>query len=304
VRFKNDIGWGPTTHYRIGVDTESPLPFELTTNESIVSDDPNLVLYFKTTDAISGISKYQIKTGSGDWEIIPVKDFKGSFTHHDGEPGKHVIIVRAVDGAGNSIEDSLEHEVLPLASPTFTFATDKLFSDEAKGLSFKGTARASTEIILLIKQGDALVSSNTVSVNKDGNWEFTYSEPLRNGRYTASIQNKDLRGALSLTVTAPEIRVTGRYTSTIIVLVVVLFTTIIVGYLFYKNRRARTALRIQVAERDAANVFKMIEADVAKLQDAQKTSTVADEEFIAEKLKKNVGKMGSYIKEEIDRAKE
>ncbi|KKT29906.1 MAG: hypothetical protein UW17_C0029G0001, partial [Candidatus Nomurabacteria bacterium GW2011_GWD1_44_10] len=41
-----------------------------------------------------------------------------------------------------------------------------------------------------------------------------------------------------------------------------------------------------------------------KLEDAQKTPTPADDEFIADKLKKNVEKMGSYVKNEIGRAKE
>ena len=35
VRFQNGIGWGATTHYRIAVDTHPPLPFAVTSDESI-----------------------------------------------------------------------------------------------------------------------------------------------------------------------------------------------------------------------------------------------------------------------------
>jgi len=30
VQFKNSIGWGPTLHYRIGIDTAPPLGFSVT----------------------------------------------------------------------------------------------------------------------------------------------------------------------------------------------------------------------------------------------------------------------------------
>lgn len=304
VRFRNDIGWGPTAHYRIGVDTEPPLPFELTSNEKTLSDDPTLVLNFKTSDAISGISKYQIKTDGGDWATILIKDFKGTYTHHDDEPGKHTIFVRAVDGAGNSIEDSIEHEVTPLASPTFTFVTTKLFSDEVRGLTFRGTGLPSTEILLLLRKGEAIVASSTIPVDVNGNWELTSSDLLLSGRYIATIQNKDARGARSLVVTSDEIKVTGRYTTVITIALILLLGSLIAGYIFYKARRERTSLRVQVAERDTANVFNMIKTDIQKLQDAQKTETPVDDEFLAEKLKKSVEKMGSYVKDEIGRAKE
>lgn len=195
-------------------------------------------------------------------------------------------------------------EVLPLTSPTFTFFTDKLFSDEVKGLSFKGTALPSTEILFSLKKGVSLISSNTVKVDANGNWEFTFTDSLRNGRYIASIQNKDARGALSLVVTAPEIVVTGRYTNAIITLIILLIGALFGGFWFYERRRERTALRVQVAERDTANVFKMIETDIEKLNKARSTETPADDEFITEKLGENVKKMSTYIKDTINRAKE
>lgn len=304
ARFKNDIGWGVTTHYRLAVDTKPPLPFEITSSESETTDNPTPTFTFKASDALSGIREYRVRVDNENWTTISGKDFKGSYKLTNQNPGKHHLLIQAVDNAGNSIENSLDYETLPLESPTFTFATDKLFSDEAKGLSFKGTALPSTEILFLLKNGNALIAESTVAVNAQGNWEYTFSDPLRNGRYMASIQNKDARGALSLVVTSGEIQVTGRYTNTIIILLVVLVSALVGGYWFYKARRERTALRVQVAERDTANVFKMIETDIDKLNKARGTETPADDEFITQKLGENVKKMGSYIKDEIGRAKE
>lgn len=304
MRFENSIGWGDTTHYRIAVDTQTPLPFEITPKESETSDNPTPTFVFKANDALSSIKEYRLKIDNEDWIVVSEKDFRGSYQLPHQNPGKHHLVVQAVDQAGNSIENSIDYETLPIASPTFTFVTDKLFSEEAKGLSVKGTALPSTEILLALKQGDTLITDSTVSVDANGNWEFTFSDPLRHGRYIASIQNMDARGALSLVVDSPEMQVTGKYTNIILISFIALAGVIIAGGFIYKRRRERTALRIDVAESDATKVFKMIEADVEKLNRARETATPVNTEFAIKKLEEDVKKMGGYVKEEIKRAKE
>lgn len=206
--------------------------------------------------------------------------------------------------AGNSIENSINHEILPLAAPTFTFVTASIFSDEAKGLTVKGTALPSTEMILSLKQANAVIRSITVPVDAQGNWESTFSDVLRNGSYVVSIQNRDARGALSLVVDSTKIKVSGKYTNIIITAIIILTGALFGGFWFYERRRERTALRLNVAEGDATKVFNMIETDIEKLKAARATSTPADDEFLTQKLGDSVKKMGGYIKEEINKAKD
>ncbi|MBI5400819.1 MAG: hypothetical protein HZB12_01750 [Candidatus Yonathbacteria bacterium] len=303
VRFKNSIGWGQTAHYRIAIDTQPPLPFQITTNESEVSDNPAPTFIFKTSDALSGVSEYRARAGAGNWIIIPAKDFKGSFALPIDNPGKYRIIMQAVDRAGNSIENMIDHETTAIASPTFTFVTAKLFSEEAQGLSIKGTAIPSTQILLTLKQGDATIASSTLPVDMQGNWEYTFSDPLRNGTYAVSIQNIDMRGAHSLVVNSPDIQVTGKYTNTILISFVVLAGMIVAGTWYYRKRREQVDLRLDVAESDASKVFKMIENDIEKLNNARETETPADDDFAIQKMKDDVKKMGGYVKEEISKAK-
>lgn len=303
VRFRNNIGWGPTAHYRVAIDTQPPLPFQITTNESESSDNPAPVFIFKTSDALSGLLEYRMRAGTGNWVVIPAKDFKGSFALPINIPGKYHIIIQAVDRAGNSIENSIDHETTAIASPTFTFVTEKLFSNEAQGLSVKGTSLLSTDILLSLKLGDAVIASSTIPVDAQGNWEYTFSDPLRNGTYTASIQSRDQRGARSIIVDSPGIQVTGKYTSITIVTFIILVGAIIAGAWYYKKRRAQTALRIEVAESDASKVFKMIENDIEKLNKARTTETTADDDFVIQKMSENVKRMGGYIKEEINKVK-
>jgi len=60
VRFKNNIGWGPTAHYKIALDTEPPLPFDITVTTGESSDDPSPVLMFNTGDGLSGVGSYTV----------------------------------------------------------------------------------------------------------------------------------------------------------------------------------------------------------------------------------------------------
>lgn len=304
IRFKNDIGWGATSHYRLAVDTKAPVPFEITSSESETSDNPTPSFNFKTSDALSGLLEYRARIDNENWTTVPLKDFKGAYRLPNQTPGKHRLTVQAVDNAGNSIENAVDFEILPLASPTFSFVTESLFSEEAKGVTAKGTALPSTEILLSLKRGTAIITSTVIPVDAQGNWEFTFGDPLRNGSHVVSIQNRDARGALSLVVNSNEIQVAGKYTNIIILSFIVLLGAIVGGWWFYKTRRERASLRLDVAESDTAKVFKMIEADVEKLKKADTTPTPADDQFIAQKLGENVKKMGAYLKEEIQRAKE
>lgn len=307
VRFMNNVGWGPTTHHRLSVDTQPPLPFDITSDDGATTDNPSPTIKFKTSDTLSGISHYRLKLNNEQWETISAKDFTGSIQPIHKEHASndhHNIIVQAVDHAGNSIENSISQDITPLASPIFTFISTKLFSDETRGLTAKGTALPNTEILLSLTSDGAVITSGIVSVNNEGNWEYTFAELLRNGKYLVTIQTKDSRGALSDIVLSPYITVTNKYTKSIILLFAILLGALVGGYYFFKKRRERTALRIDVAGSDTSKVFNMLQADIEKLKKAQGTATTADDAFMIEKMEADLKKMGKYVEKEITRAKE
>lgn len=315
VRFKNDIGWGTTAHYRLGVDTQAPIPFEVTLSESTPSDNPLLILKFKTTDSLSGVKEYRIVIDGANVDTVAASNFTGSYKLPLQTPGKHHLTIRATDFAGNGIETSFDFETLPILSPAFTFVPSTFFSDELKGLTLKGTSPASTTVHIFLKREDAIVAENTLTPDTHGNWEYTESDPLRNGTYTAIIQAKDVRGALSLSVTSSKITVIDTpvltigslslgKNGTIILLIFILLIGFGLWYMIYKHRLEKTALRVELAESDTAKVFKIIEHDIDNLDKARGTPTSVDDQFASSKLRGNVKKMGEYLKKEIGRAKE
>lgn len=315
IRFRNTEGWGETAHERLTIDTKAPLPFTITSSESESSNNPSPILSFKTSDPLSGISEYQVRINRDAWVTIPLSDFTGSWKIAPLAPGVHQITVRALDRAGNSIESSISQETLPITSPSIVTTTERLFSDETKGLSVQGTALPNTEIILTLTMGEINIEERVIPVDMRGNWEYTYGEPLRNGTYKATVTNRDVRGARSLAIESAEMYVMERpiiqlgkvsigKNGALILLLLLIAGGFTAGYLFFKARREKIALRISLAESDASKIFNVINADIEKVDNARSTETPVDDEFAVNKLRENAKKMSGYLKKAIGRAGE
>lgn len=317
VRFQNNIGWGPTVHYRLAVDTAPPIGFELAVPEGEATDNPTPTLQFKTSDALSGLKEYQIRIGEGDSIKIPAAEFQGSFVLPQQAPGQHTVAVKAMDEAENSIEDSVTLDILPIASPAITFVSKQVFSGEEAGLTVKGTALPNVNVLLtvrkMLKQEKSEVVAKGVARTDDrGNWEFTFVEPLRNGRYVVEAQSQDARGALSLIAESSEIRVKskpiiqigafqlgmGGAALSLLLLLVAGFGS---GAWFYRRRQEKLTLRVGFAESEISKIFKLIAEDVARLSAALKSPTTGDDEYALKRLQDNITKMGFYLKKGIEK---
>lgn len=313
ARFRNNIGWGPTAHYRIAIDTQPPLSFKINGLEGETTDNPSPMIEFQTNDALSGLSEYQIKINGGQAIIIPATDHKGIFELPLQEPGIKQISVKAFDFAGNSTEDSMAIEVLPIASPVITFITKEFFSNEEAGLILKGTALPSTNVLLNVYRVSGQVAATGVARASDqGNWDFTFEKPLQNGQYIVKAQGQDDRGALSLIVESEIITVKSRPIIQIgslqlgkgaiaLMLLFVLLASALGGTWLYRQRQKKIALRVEFAQSEAAKMFKLIEQDVERLSKAKETPEPSDDEYALKSLQSTVQKMGAYVKKGIEK---
>ena len=314
ARFQNDLGWGPTAHYRLAVDTAPPLGFEITMVEGEATDHPAPTLQFKTADALSGLKEYQMRIGDGDLIKIPASEFNGTFHLPLQAPGTRRITVKAVDQADNGIEDSVILEIIPIASPTITFVTKELFSDEEKGLTVKGASLSNTDTLLRLYRKEALVAEGAARPDDNGNWEFTFDKPLSNGRYKIIAQSRNARGAVSLAIESVEVRVKSKPIIQIgflqlgkggaaFVLLLLLVAGFAGGILFYKKRQEKLALRVRLAEGEVAKIFKLIMQDAEQLSKASQTATSADDEYASARLRENIHKMEAYLQKGLEKIK-
>lgn len=317
ARFKNNVGWGPAAHYRIAIDTKPPLPFEVSVAEGETTDNPAPVFHWKASDALSGLKEYQLRIDDREAIVLPAAAFAGAYALPLQVPGTHTVVVRAVDEAGNSVEDGVNLTILPIPPPAISFVTRELFAEEERGITIKGAALSGINVLLrverLLRSGKKeLAISGTAHVDDTGNWESTFVGPLRNGRYRVTAQAQDGRGALSLVVDSPEIRVKSAPIVQIgslqlgkggaaFLLLFLLFGSFGGGAWFYKRRQGKLALRVWLAESEVTKIFSLILADAERLSRTLQGVASADSLYALKQLQENTKKMGAYLKKNLEK---
>jgi hypothetical protein len=314
ARFKNNVGWGPVANYRIAIDTQPPQPFKADILEGPSTDNPSPTLRFRTNDGLSGLENYLVRIDGGD--LIALPPDTGEFKLPLQPPGKHVILVKAADKAGNSTEDSVDLEILPIASPTVNLINKDIFAGEGN-LAVGGTAIANIELLLSVKDlKNKIFISEAIKSDAKGNWEKIFDQPLRNGKYKIEAQARDSRGALSLPATSEVFKVSPKPLFTIggfgvtqgalfSGLLVILLGGFGAGWFSYRLWRVQLERKAIVAERDVAGAFDVVRGDLdqmlAKYADRRVDEREAAEiEFRLKKIKANLEKTQKYIEENID----
>jgi len=316
VRFKNNVGWGPTLNYRLALDRTPPLPFDITVKEGETTDVPNPTIMFSTGDELSGIGGYAVRVDGN----LPIDTSSTVFTLPLLDPGQQVILVTARDLAGNTTEKSIQLDILPIASPVITGVNKDIFLGEGK-LEIQGTALAGAVIGLTLKQktGD-IVLSTKIHADQDGNWIFRFDQALKKGLYFVEVVAEDGRGAKSLVVKSDQIKVRERPLLVIggievtqlgffIGFFIALALAFGAGFLSYRLWRKQVGYRVTLAARDVSAAFGTIGKDVDKClahyADGQIDAREAqDMQYVLKKIKTSIDKTKTFIVENIEEIKD
>ncbi len=307
VRFKNNVGWGPAAHYRLAIDAIPPLPFEIKSSEGPRTDNPSPAITYKAVDQLSGIDFYSIRIGSGN--LINTND--ADYVLPLQSPGKHLIRVNVRDKAGNATEKTLELEILPIVSPSIFSVSKNIFVGEGE-LAISGKTLPLSEVILYIKEKKGKpVYSAVVGGDGDGNWAAILDYSLKKGEYFIEATGRDSRGALSLPVKSELFRVREKPLLVIsgigivalwfyVGLVAVLLIGIAAGWIAAKIEKKQRGRKALIAERDAGNLFQLIEKDLERILASFSDKKIDEREleeikFLANQAKDAIGKMKKYI---------
>ncbi len=117
LRLKNEKGWSNTSHYKIKVDSNAPYSL-IVKERKLESLDYKTTFDYQAIDELSGIKQYEFVINNREPEIVPLSQAeRGVYETPTLFPGSHQIIIRAVDWAGNTIEQKLIFEISsPLTS--------------------------------------------------------------------------------------------------------------------------------------------------------------------------------------------
>lgn len=319
IRFRNNEGWGPITHFRFQVDTQKPDYFDI--KEVLRKDDtdPRVKFIFDAKDKTSGIDYYGIVIDGknfGEW-----KD-DGSHTYITPAlgPGEHTMVVKAIDVAGNEIANSINFKIDSLWPPVITEYTDELESGEL--LFVKGNAGyPDAKITIWLQRLDDKPVSYEVISDKENSFSFVTEEKFKNGVYTLWVIVTDDRGAISdeenservtILIRRPPLLAFGIIAmdvlSVTIPLIALIFTLIfMLWWSKHKYNMFRKRLRKEVNEADQAlhKAFDLLRIDVKEqiklLEKTKKNRRLTmEEKKIMKILKDNLNDAEKFVAKEIE----
>lgn len=309
VQLRNQAGWGKVSHFKFQIDTQPPKPFKIEAKEEKETTNPQPTLLFETTDEMSGIDYYEImidgksstKTERPEYKI-PSQDL-----------GKHTIIVKAVDKAGNETLVMTDIEILPIEAPVITDHPRELLPGST--LSVKGTALPEATVKIYIQKEKEEAKIGETKSDKEGKWVYVEVEPAEKGVYQIWAETIDSSGAKSMPsekvtvlVSPPVFIRIGKlaidYLTTIMTLLI-LILAIILGILWgwreVKKRRKKIQKETSEAEKALHQAFKTLkegtEEQVAKLDG--KAGLSKREKKICNDLKKTLKNSEKFIGKKI-----
>ncbi len=312
VRFKNNIGVGPTAHYRVAVDYTAPPAFGVVSLSGNETDNPQPVFRYSANDALSGIANYVIHIGANEDITTTQEEIKLPLQ----SPGRRDLVISAVDKAGNETSAAISINILPIQAPNITFITKDVFVGEGN-LVIGGTAKPGFLIHLIIKsKSGTIAAQTTVPVAVDGNWEVLINEPLKKGTYFAEAVTQDERGALSFPVASEEFRVKTAPLLTVAGigitqfgffsgLIVVLLAAFGAGFWAQRLWKKQLGRKLVIAERDVTSVFGVLKKDLDNLLGKYKDKKISaventEIEFLLKKTKTDLEKMQKYVADSIN----
>ena len=314
ARFKNKYGWGAIAHRKVLIDTQPPEPFKIEVKEGKETTNPQSTLYFETIDEMSGIDHYEIKIDEGDMFPIKIEDIKHNpFKMPVQAPGRHAIIVKAVDKAGNETLAMTEIEILAIEAPVITDYPRELLPGSI--LSIKGTALPEATVRVYIQKDKEEVKIGETKSDKEGKWVYIEVEPVEKGVYQIWAETIDASGAKSrssekvgVLISPPVFIRIGKlaidYLTTIMTLLI-LILAIIFGvfwtWLKIKEKRRKMKKEISEAEKVLHKAFEALktetEEQVTKLDG--KPGLSEREKKICNDLKKALKISEGFIGKEI-----
>ena len=314
LQIRTSEGWAEIGRYRVNIDTTPPSPFSITFPHGRTGLEPQPVILFNTTDSGSGVSVYDVKIGSGGPARVAPPATSNPYPLPEQYPGTHTVTVTAIDEAGNARSASEDFTIESIDAPIITYYQDEIESGDI--IKIRGTTYPDSDIAVLIKEGDKMISEEHSRSNSSGDWAVVATKRLSPGAYIFTARVTDGRGARSAE-TAPLTLVVGsRFLTELIDLVlnylsaailVLLALAALVGggaYIWYRSlgvvRRLRRESREaeKVLGKSFAILRKDITSHVARLKSVKRKLTAEEVDFL-EQFEKELGEAEEVIAKEI-----
>lgn len=319
VQLRNANGWGAISHFRSQIDTEKPNFFEIKEVKREDLTELRVKFIFEASDALSGIDYYEVRID--DRDLLVWRD-DGSHIYETPTLifGKHLLITKAVDKAGNALANSLDFNIEALEPPKIIEYPQKLQSGEP--LIVKGITYPNSRVTIWLQGENEEAKSQIIKSGEKGNFTFIAKEKLKEGIFQLWAEVTDERGAksgpsekITFVVSLPTFLRFGEIvlnylTIIITLLILIVGALVIIFYSWYRIFLWRKKVRKEIKETEeslhsAFNILKKeIEEQIAKLDGepglSERENKICDElKEALETSEKTIGKEIKEIEEEL-----
>ncbi|MBI2037310.1 MAG: hypothetical protein HYT15_00030 [Candidatus Magasanikbacteria bacterium] len=317
IRLRNSYGWGAVTHYKFQIDTKKPDHFDLSLYEPVNPLNPRAKLSVDAKDSGSGIKKYEIKIDSAEAQTW-IDDGRHIFQTEPLAPGKHAIVAKAIDAAGNYVTASLEILVNPIEAPKILEYPEEISTGET--LIIKGQSYPDVKITLYIQKEGGETTQQSVRTDSSGKFKIAVAGKLSDGVYSVWAEAENDSGAKSnpseklgvVVSERPILKIGSLIVSYLSVVVSLLAITALLSalawYGWYKLRKltGRVQQEVKVVEKNIHQAFDMLRENTRKqittLEKVKlKRELTIEEAKILSQLKNNLNAAEKFINKGIEK---
>jgi hypothetical protein len=309
IQFRNKLGWGDVTHFKIQIDTKEPDSFKINIIKGKEGETSRPVIGFKTTDSMSGIDYYKIRIEKDSFIVSKEEMEDGEYTLPDQSAGNKALMIQAFDKAGNYFPTAEEFTVNSLESPIITEYPKELSSEDF--LNIKGTSKyPQSQINIYFEKDKKPIGTKKINTDSFGNFNLAYEGNLKNGVYDIKAEVVDVNGLKSIDNQTISIIVKNSDSVknkleliVIAVSLIFLVLVIIVWFVFRKIHLSKKKLKKEFieAENKVKESFESIKTNLCDnievlLKNKNERDLTKEEEEIIEKLKKSIDCLDKLMK--------
>lgn len=318
IRYMNDIGWGPTTHYKVQIDSDPPEKFSL----NVKTQENINIVSLNVRDSLSGIDYYSIIIDDGS--VIKVK--KDSLVDNQyvlpvQNQGEHRLKVIAYDRAGNYTEANSTFNSPSLVAPVLSVSDKEIQRGETLLINGKtGYPNSNVEVYTQIEDGD--IRTYSVTTDNQGSFVVTTDKLMNSGLMSIKsrlIFSEKIKSPQSQTITVSisdtfVVRTSKSvlYTMsfvlpTIIVLLGILFVLYLGWHKFFGLRR-RVNASVEEVINESHKALRLFKDELSdQLDKLEKIKIDRDlnrkEEKIFKDLKDNIDSIDNLLEKKLKKIK-
>jgi hypothetical protein len=259
VQYNNGSEWSEISHFKFKIDTQNPDSLKIS-NTGDYSDTKAKFL-FESSDKTSGIDSYEVKIDNNNLEICKTGIYESALSII---PGKHTIIVKSLDGAGNFLTSSAEFSIEKMVSPIITEYPKELKNKE--DLIIKGSIQYQNhELSVWLQKDEDQAKSYIVKSDTNGEFIFTDGDKLGNGTYSAWIEVRDESGnkvsiseKVSIIVNEPSLFVDFSQKQDIIIFIIILGLVVLIFWRKIDNLQKKIDEISRKNEKDIQKILRVI----------------------------------------------